>query len=318
MKEVKQIRTCSIWRALEIIGDVPTLLILESYWLGVRRFNGFHEHTGLLKTVISDRLNKLVKADCLRKELYSLKPKRYEYKSTEKFSGLYKTALAMLYWEQKWGDNENKISVELIHKACGKPTQPIPVCNACCLEVDARDVTWEEGPGVGAMPLNYSRRRRSSLSSATPTKLFDMISHIIGDRSATLIIRALFTGINRFKDIQIDSGLATNVLTDRLRELQADAVIYRHENADKPRLGTYKLTEKGRDIYPILLMIMEWGDIWYASPEGPPLLIFHKLCQGELIPEIACSACNSIIKLGDLDFKLDDGSISTPAISAAS
>ncbi len=56
MPDTKTIKACSIWRALDVLGDKPTLLILESYWLGTRRFSEFHKQTGLLKTVVSDRL----------------------------------------------------------------------------------------------------------------------------------------------------------------------------------------------------------------------------------------------------------------------
>ena len=54
------IRTCSIWRSLEVVGDTPTLLILEASWFGERRFEGFRQRTGLLKALLSSRLKKLV------------------------------------------------------------------------------------------------------------------------------------------------------------------------------------------------------------------------------------------------------------------
>ena len=99
-QNIKYIRTCSIWRALEVIGDKPTLLIMESYWMGSRRFADFQAQTGLLKTVISNRLQKLIDAGCMEKVLYSQRPRRFEYRATEKFLDIYPTALCMLHWER--------------------------------------------------------------------------------------------------------------------------------------------------------------------------------------------------------------------------
>lgn len=320
MAEPQLIRTCSIWRALEIIGDLPTLLILESHWFGARKFNELSIQTGLLKTVISDRLSKLVDAECLQKIPYSEKPKRYEYGTTPKLKSLYKTSLSMLHWERVWGDNEGKIGVKLVHNNCGMETEPYPVCGACTSPIDAREMSWKEGPGVGLMSANYSRRRRRSLNaqSLSTTTLFDSISKVIGDRSSTLIIRSIFTGINRFADIQVDSGLATNVLTDRLLELQSGDFIYRSPDQNQTRRGAYKMTEKGRDLYPILMMLMQWGDKWYAAPEGPPLLISHKPCGETLNPEIACSACHEFIQLGEVEFEIREVEHSTEKVYSAS
>ena len=62
MTPPKFIRTCSIWRALEVVGDTSVLLILEASWIGARRFDDFRARTGLLQTLLSDRLKRLVAA----------------------------------------------------------------------------------------------------------------------------------------------------------------------------------------------------------------------------------------------------------------
>ena len=112
----KLIRSCSIWRALELFGDKPTLLILESYWLGDRRFGDFQRRSGLLKTVVSNRLQKLVSDGCFRKVEYQRSPKRFEYHGTEKLRAIYPIALTMLFWERKWNRRKNKLNIELVHE----------------------------------------------------------------------------------------------------------------------------------------------------------------------------------------------------------
>lgn len=297
MNPPKYIRTCSIWRALDVIGDKPTLLLLESYWLGTRRFSAFQKQTGLLKTVVSDRLGKLIDAGCFEKVLYCEKPERYEYRGTEKFFDLYSTALSMLHWEQKWGQTGGKIKLSLIHKSCGQQTKPHPICKDCRAEIDPRDITWTEGPGIGLMPAIYKRRRRKTRSGDEPiTPLFDEIADIIGDRWSALIIRSIFTNLNSYQDICDDTAIATNILTERLEWLCSMEILAKSG-------AVYKLTPKGRDIYPILIALMEWGDKWYASPDGPPLLLTHKPCKNSLKHKMACTACGENINIGDMKFE---------------
>ncbi len=289
---IQMIRTCSIWRALEVVGDAPTLLIAQSYWLGARRFDDFCQQTGLLKTVVSDRLKRLIENDCFVKVAYSERPKRYEYKATTQFLDFFPTALAMAWWERHWGDKTGKINVRLRHATCGEVTTPRPVCKSCGEDIDARDVRWKPGPGVGLMPASYSRRRRQTVQSAQETALLDEIVYIIGDRWATLILRSIFTGMNQFQEIVEDTAISTNILTDRLLELEDKGIIEGFEDPDDMRCTNYKLTNKGRSLYPILLTLLEWGDKWRPAPEGPPLLLTHKLCGKRLKVIMACSVCD--------------------------
>ena len=300
---VKYIRTCSIWRALEVIGDKPTLLIMESYWLGSRRFADFQHQTGLLKTVISDRLQKLIDADCIKKVPYSARPQRYEYRATEKFLDIYPTALCMLHWEKKWGRSVGKIELALTHNDCGGRADPIPACGQCDHPIDPRDVSWKEGPGVGKMKASYSRRRRASNSNQAPTPLFEDIAEIIGDRWSALIIRSVFTGINRYQDIQADSAIATNILSARLTELCDKEILQKYCLKDRKR-ARYKLTPKGRDIYPVLISLMKWGDRWYPAPEGSPLLLTHDPCASPLDLTLTCQTCQSPVTFKNMRFEI--------------
>lgn len=299
---VKLIRSCSIWRTLEIIGDTPTLLILESYWLGARRFDEFCKRTGLLKTVVSDRLKRLIHNDCLVKVAYSDTPKRFEYRGTQRFVDFFPLALAMLHWERRWSAKSGALSVELVHRSCGKLTEPRPVCKSCREFISPRDVSWAVGPGEGVTESDYSRRRRQS---AVPVnELMDDVVRIVGDRWSTLILRSMFVGINQFQRILEDTAMATNILSERLSELSEKKVIYAESVPGDTRQIEYKLTEKGRDIYPIILTLLAWGDKWLPAAEGPPLLLNHTLCGKALEIEMACSACDQEVLPHDTHYEL--------------
>ena len=130
--EEKLIRTCSIWRALEVVGDTSTILILEASWLGARRFDQFRTRTGLRQSLLSDRLKRLVAAEVMAKVQYSSAPPRFEYRMTRKGLDLYWPSLMMLRWERRWATPAgDKCEVELTHKTCGKCFEPTPTCTAC-------------------------------------------------------------------------------------------------------------------------------------------------------------------------------------------
>lgn len=298
------IRTCSIWRSLEVVGDTPTLLILEASWLGARRFDELRERTGLLKALLSDRLKRLVENGLAEKRRYNEKPPRYDYVLTDKGRDVYWTALMLLRWETRWGGDDGKISVTLTHQECGKQFTPEPACGHCGETIDATMVDWEQGPGVGLMAPIYSRRRQQRESSRGATSLMDGGAQIMGDRWASLIMRSIFTGINRFDDIRQDTAIATNILSERLRWLESIGLIRQRPYPSTPPRNEYRVTRKGVEYYPVLLMLLRWGDRYYVSPEGPPVLLKHRTCGHALAPQVVCSSCRVPIKPEDVHFEI--------------
>ena len=121
------IRACSIWRALEVVGDVPTLLILEQAFLGRRRFQDFVTETGIARSVINQRLERLVDADVLEKSI----ERRGGYRLTAKGKGLFPVALMILRWQHIWEADERGFRVRLVHRDCGAEIEPIPACAHC-------------------------------------------------------------------------------------------------------------------------------------------------------------------------------------------
>jgi DNA-binding HxlR family transcriptional regulator len=93
-------QTCSIARALEVVGERWTLLIIRDVFLGLRRFDELQRSLGIARNVLTDRLNKLVDEGVLERSLYSERPPRHEYQLTPKGREL-NVALAGL---RQWGD----------------------------------------------------------------------------------------------------------------------------------------------------------------------------------------------------------------------
>ena len=309
------IRTCSIWRALEVVGDTSVLLIVEASWIGARRFDEFRTRTGLLQTLLSDRLKRLVAAGVFEKVIYSQSPPRFEYRLTGKGRDLYWPALMMLRWERRWATPEGRLKLKLRHSICGHVFEPVPTCLCCGDEINAREVDWTEGPGVGWMVPRYSRRRQQRSAAEVASGLMVEVAQITGDRWASLVLRSIFTGLRRFDEIHRDTAMATNILSERLSWLTAQGVIRAHEQGG--RRFEYRLTEKGIDYYPVLLMLLQWGDKYYVSPEGPPLLLRHKADSHDLEPAVTCSCCSQPVEPHQVTFEVIEADAPPTPVAAA-
>lgn len=91
-------QNCSIARALELVGERWTLLIIRDAFLGLRRFDQFQESLGVARNVLSDRLTRLVEEGILERSAYSERPPRSEYRLTEKGRELAVPLIALMQW----------------------------------------------------------------------------------------------------------------------------------------------------------------------------------------------------------------------------
>jgi DNA-binding HxlR family transcriptional regulator len=117
---------------------------------------------------------------------------------------------------------------------------------------------------------------------------------LVGERWTLLIVRdALFAGATRWSDFQSALGIATNVLKTRLDGLVDAGIMERRRYAQNPDLYEYLLTDKGRELVPVILALNEWGDRWMA-PDGPPVLYSHTVCGGEISQHTVCATCGDV------------------------
>ncbi|HUO72374.1 MAG TPA: helix-turn-helix domain-containing protein [Solirubrobacteraceae bacterium] len=117
---------------------------------------------------------------------------------------------------------------------------------------------------------------------------------VVGEWWSLLIVRDAFLGVTRFDDFQARLGISRNVLNQRLGRLVEQGVLVKIPYSDHPPRFDYKLTEKGRDLWPVLTAMRQWGDT-YAAPAGPPLQVVHRGC-GEIAEAVmTCAACGQSI-----------------------
>jgi DNA-binding HxlR family transcriptional regulator len=119
---------------------------------------------------------------------------------------------------------------------------------------------------------------------------------VVGERWTLLILRDALLGIRRFDDFQADLGIARNVLTDRLGRLVEAGVLERRAYQERPLRHEYRLTDKGRDLFPVVHALARWGDK-HAAPDGPPRLFLHRDCGGTLDDRRICDRCGAAVEL---------------------
>ena len=141
-------QVCSIARTVSIFGDKWTLLIIREAFRRRSRFSDFQKALGITKHRLSDRLNKLVDADIMKKHLYDEKMQRYEYRLTEKGMDLYPVLMTLVQWGDKWLGDGDGAPIVFRHLSCGHVINPTFACDHCAHEISAKDMKPELGPGV--------------------------------------------------------------------------------------------------------------------------------------------------------------------------
>jgi len=122
---------------------------------------------------------------------------------------------------------------------------------------------------------------------------------LIGDRWTMLVLREAFMGTRRFDDFQHNLGCARNVLTDRLARLVDAEILRRTPYQEHPPRSEYRLSRRGVELWPALVSLKAWGDRHFA-PDGPPMLICHRDCGGELDERLHCTRCDAPLGPADV------------------
>ncbi|MFF0339290.1 winged helix-turn-helix transcriptional regulator [Kribbella sp. NPDC004875] len=133
---------------------------------------------------------------------------------------------------------------------------------------------------------------------------------VIGEPWSPLILRDIWVGLSRFEQIQADLGISRKVLTERLNHLVDRGVVERRPYDQRPRYE-YVLTEKGRELTDVLMVMVAWGDKWLAGPAGPPVLYRHHACGEISHVDLSCAHCGKPMHSEDIDVLPGPGSAPT-------
>ena len=131
--------------------------------------------------------------------------------------------------------------------------------------------------------------------------------NILGDRWIFLILREAYFGVHHYDKFQENLGIATNILSQRLKSLVENQIFKKEKDKNDARRSVYQLTEKGLDLYGVTLSLISWGDRWLGGENGAPLLLHHKSCQLKLSPIICCNHCGEEFLPQDIRYQESPG-----------
>lgn len=121
------------------------------------------------------------------------------------------------------------------------------------------------------------------------------VSAVLGDRWTLVVLSECFLGVRRFESFKERLDIPRTTLSTRLQRLEDHGVLERRLYQKGPDRHEYRLTEKGRALYPVLSTIVTWGDTYYSDAAGPPIVRKHLNCGHDIQPILACPECREQI-----------------------
>jgi DNA-binding HxlR family transcriptional regulator len=123
----------------------------------------------------------------------------------------------------------------------------------------------------------------------------------VGERWSFLILRGAFNGLHHFEEFQTTLGIARNILSNRLGRLVENGILERVPDASDRRKVSYRLTEKGRDLLPVLLSLRHWGEKWLSGQPSNPVLV-DRYSRQPIAPMAVRSSDGRVLALNELEW----------------
>ena len=137
----------------------------------------------------------------------------------------------------------------------------------------------------------------------------------VGERWSFLILRGAFNGLKHFEEFQSTLGIARNILSNRLGRLVEHGILEREPDPSDRRKVAYGLTEKGRDLLPVLLSLRQWGEKWISQQPSNPVLV-DRMTRQPIADMAPRSADGRVLKLGEMEW-VDRSELDGPREQAA-
>lgn len=293
-------------RALELLGDQWTLLLLQSLFLRFRRYEEFRLRLGISPTALSGRLREMVEAGVVDKTPYRDGGRtRQEYRLTECGLDLWPLLISIWAWEREWVPGRRDALPALRHLDCGQETDAPLGCATCLRRVDARELVARRLDATGVAAATGSRRFRrkdADVLAADPLMFFPDTMELLGDRWATGVVVSAMLGAHHFSEFERELGIGPGVLSDRLSRLVEVEVMSTEAATTRTDARAYRLTAKGRAFFPALAFIAEWSRVFEVEGQEPDITLDHVVCGQRLRPILLCEHCGKPLERDKVGF----------------
>lgn len=293
-----------IYQAADLLGDAWSWMVLhEAMFHGATRFGHFEARLQISPKVLSARLKTLSAGGVFKREQFKGNGSS-EYKLTKMGADFALCLMAAIRWGDRWYGTSGGDAARISHMGAHHRLKIELSCSECSKPLRSRDVL------VVSMPRTSSDLREQGRRRAPDLDLFDRPGlppiartlKVIGDRWSSLVIRECFLGTKRFKDFEQNLGIAPNILSSRLERLVLLGILKAVPSEDHSARFTYRLTEKGHDLYCVPLALLTWGQRWLTNGRNGAELR-HKLCGKKFVARLSCGTCSKFVKLTDLVFE---------------
>lgn len=298
----------SVFLAVESVGDAWSwLLMREALIDDVRRFDEFRSRLGIARSTLAARLAQLVANGLLRRSASS------EYLPTQQGEEFFACLMVAMRWGDHWypGRPDRRTAT---HHLCGGQVRATLQCSQCHQVVVATDVDVHGYVGNATAPFARNRSPAFDLLERNRSCGIAATTAVIGERWSSLVIRESFFRTRRFDEFERRLGIAPNILSQRLTRLVDHGILTRAPYQERPVRHEYRLTDKGLDIYPIPLALLNWGDRWLAHGRSP-IALTHRPCGQHFTGQLSCGSCDQPINRADVQFSPEThrGSMTAPA-----
>ncbi|WP_040539165.1 winged helix-turn-helix transcriptional regulator [Mycolicibacterium tusciae] len=274
---------------LGLLGDEWTLLVVQQALLGTSRYGDFRSRLPISNSVLTARLRSLTDEALLERHSYQSNPPRSEYVVTARSRSLWPVLVSIWEWERHWVPDHRDPLPARRHTTCGGDFTPVVTCGSCADPASEKDVVAQWGPSGSwsrSIPVVATRRRSASDQIAG---LFPQTMSVMGNRWGFALLVAAFVGMSRFTDFQSQLVAPPGSIADRLSIFTANGVFEMSENR-------YRLTEKGRALFPVLVTALQWAQRWYQAPEGPAVILTHTTCGAQFGALLTCDQCGERLR----------------------
>ena len=252
-----------------MICDRWSLTLILAAFHGATRYVEFAKLTGMADRLIAERLKTLEQQGLFSRELYSRRPLRHGYRLTPMGRQTSEIFRQMVRWQVN-----SDLPPDPAVLAWVAPLSESLACPGCGQALTARDIDLRLVPGLlRQIPDKQVARRRSTLPAGSGPMGLGPSLDIFGDKWGIEVLICAFMRLRRFSDMRAATGMAANILTDRLARLSDLGLLSKSD-------AGYRLTERGLDLYGVTVAIQDWADAWLEPRFRSPVRLIHRHCGG--------------------------------------
>lgn len=291
-------RATALRRALAILGDPWTMLILKEAFNGQRRFGGFRKALNIPRQTLSLRLTALCRDQMLWRRPVSADHATLEYALTAKARDLDQAMYAVWLWHEANPGPVDALPFDIVHRDCGQVLGASFRCRACGGAVHSGTVTIRpaEPAQFDTEPRpRLARRNDGAFAAAGPGgPETTLAAALVGDIPCNEILWLLFRAPTHLLAIAEGLGLGVPVVRDRLDRLISLGLVAEERQG---RRLVFSVLPRAEGFFPLLLAINAWGDRWCNGAQPPPEQVIHD-CGALLDGRFACDHCGGAVGPG--------------------